>query len=145
MRGPAIVGLPSAAEADLCGQPGGGDVVLLERGGIATSGTGRRRWRYHGTVRHHLIDPATGLSSEAPWLAVTVVAGSAHHADVAAKAAFLAGARGPRWLDDAGLAGRFVTTGGDIVENAAWRTATRRAASVTTIPSPVAEEASPCI
>lgn len=145
-RGPALVGLPSAADAEPVAAPGGGDVVLLERGGIATSGTGRRRWRHDGADRHHLIDPATGAPSAAPWLAVTVVAGSAHHADVAAKAAFLAGDLGPRWLDATGLAGRFVTTGGDIVENAAWRAATTRPAAARHRPDPSSspEEALPC-
>ena len=32
----------------------------LERGGVATSGRDRRRWRRGGAEQHHLIDPRTG-------------------------------------------------------------------------------------
>ena len=39
--------------------PGGG-AVRLESGGLATSGSIRRRWRRGGREQHHLIDPATG-------------------------------------------------------------------------------------
>ena len=46
-------------------------------------------------------------------------------ADVAAKAAFLLGERGPEWLDARGIAGRFVGVAGEVVENDAWQGATR--------------------
>lgn len=66
------------------------DLTLeLTHGGIATSGRDRRRWRQGGEERHHLIDPATGRPAAASPLRVTVVAGSAAAAEVAAKAAFL--------------------------------------------------------
>ena len=55
---------------------------------------------------------------------MTVVAGSCLAADVAAKAAFLAGPEGPAWLDRRGLGGRFVDANGAIVDNLAWRRAT---------------------
>src|SRR5207244_1518125 len=45
--------------------PGGG-AVRLERGGLATSGSVRRRWRRGGREQHHLIDPATGRPSASP-------------------------------------------------------------------------------
>jgi len=66
------------------------DLTLeLSRGGIATSGRDRRRWLRGGEERHHLIDPSTGRPATATPLRVTVVAGSAAAAEVAAKAAFL--------------------------------------------------------
>ncbi len=66
------------------------DLTLeLTHGGIATSGRDRRRWLRNGEERHHLIDPATGRPATATPLRVTVVAGSAAAAEVAAKAAFL--------------------------------------------------------
>jgi thiamine biosynthesis lipoprotein len=66
------------------------DLTLeLTHGGIATSGRDRRRWLRGGKERHHLIDPSTGRPAEATPLRVTVVAGSAAAAEVAAKAAFL--------------------------------------------------------
>jgi len=66
------------------------DLTLeLTHGGIATSGRDRRRWLRGGEERHHLIDPSTGRPATATPLRVTVVAGSAAAAEVAAKAAFL--------------------------------------------------------
>jgi FAD:protein FMN transferase len=61
----------------------------LTRGGMATSGRDRRRWLRDGEERHHLIDPETGLPARDTPLRVTVVAGSATAAEVAAKAVFL--------------------------------------------------------
>jgi sulfoxide reductase heme-binding subunit YedZ len=43
--GPTVVALPA------------GGSVRLERGGMATSGTTRRRWTRAGSAQHHLIDP----------------------------------------------------------------------------------------
>jgi thiamine biosynthesis lipoprotein len=103
--------------------PGGG-TILLRAGGIATSGSTRRRWHSGSTTVHHLLHPATGRPASSPWAEVTVVAGSCLAADVAAKAAFLAGADGPAWLDRRGLGGRFVDPDGSAVENIAWRRAT---------------------
>ena len=101
--------------------PAGG-AVLLERGGLATSGSDRRRWLRGGEVQHHLLDPATGRPAGSPWTSVTVAAGSCLAADVAAKAAFLSGSDGLEWLDRRCLAGRFVADD-RVVENGAWRTA----------------------
>ena len=36
----------------------------LTRGGLATSGRDRRRWRRDGIEQHHLIEPSTGRPSE---------------------------------------------------------------------------------
>jgi thiamine biosynthesis lipoprotein len=106
--GPVTVGLP------------GGDVVRLERGGLATSGTATRRWRRGGCLQHHLIDPATGRPSRSPWTYVTAVGSTCLTADVAAKAGFLLGADGPDWLDERRVAARFVGDG-VVVCNAWWR------------------------
>jgi thiamine biosynthesis lipoprotein len=71
------------------------DVVLaLADGAVATSGPGRRRWG-HRDACHHLVDPATGRSADAPLRTVTVVAGSAAHAEVLTIAAWLSSAAGP--------------------------------------------------
>jgi thiamine biosynthesis lipoprotein len=98
----------------------GGAAVTLRSGGIATSGPATRRWLGGGQWQHHLIDPRTGRPSTSRWSYVTVAAGDCVAADVAAKAAFLLDAHGPDWLDERGLAGRFVTANGAIVRNAAW-------------------------
>jgi thiamine biosynthesis lipoprotein len=118
-RGPVDVGLP------------GGGAVRLVRGGLATSGVASRRWRRGGLEQHHLIDPRTGRPARSPWQQVTVSGALCLDADAAAKAAFLLGADGPAWLDERGLAGRFVRTGGRVVENRAWSRATRGAARCT--------------
>jgi FAD:protein FMN transferase len=111
---PVVVGLP------------GGGAVRVGRGGLATSGTRRRRLP-GGEEQHRLIDPRTGLPSRSPWLEVTVAASTCLAADVAAKAAFLLGDGGPDWLEERGLAGRFHAEG-RIVENGAWCDALAEAA-----------------
>ena len=100
VRGPVDVGLP------------GGGAVRVERGGLATSGTASRG--------RHLVDPTTGRASDSPWRQVTVSGASCLAADVAAKAAFLLGERGPGWLDERGMAGRFLDADGDVLENDTW-------------------------
>jgi FAD:protein FMN transferase len=100
--------------------PGEGAVRVLA-GGIATSGSGRRRWRRNGAWHHHLIDPSTGGSAVSPWEQVTVAGATCLDADVAAKAAFVAGARGPAWLEARALPGRFVSAEGAVVETTRWR------------------------
>jgi thiamine biosynthesis lipoprotein len=102
---PLVVGLP------------GGDTIILDRGGLATSSIGKRAWK----GGHHLIDPLTGAPSETPWLDVTVAAQSCVVADVAAKAALLLGEAGPSWLDRRGLPGRFVARNGAVGINETWR------------------------
>ena len=109
-RGGANVGLPVAG------------ALHLIAGGVATSGTTKRRWRRGGELQHHLIDPRSGRPARSRWDEVTVTADSCLAADVAAKAAFLLSDEGPAWLDDRGLPGRF-RAGGDLVVNEAWRRA----------------------
>jgi thiamine biosynthesis lipoprotein len=97
-----------------------GEVVVLEHGGIATSGTTTRRWLRGGELQHHLIDPRTGRPSDSPWQTVTAVGRSCLAADVAAKAGFLLGRDGPDWLAGQGVAARFSTEDGGVVENETW-------------------------
>jgi thiamine biosynthesis lipoprotein len=108
VRGASVVGLP------------GGGSLTLRNGGLATSGTTRRRWLRAGEAQHHLIDPRTGRPSSSIWSEVTVAAGSCLEADIAAKAAFLLSDDGPDWLDERGLPGRFVGVDRQ-VENDRWR------------------------
>ena len=63
----------------------------LERGGLATSGSDRRRWRRAGEDQHHLIDPSTGLPSQTDLVRVTAVGSDAVDAEVLAKTLFLGG------------------------------------------------------
>ena len=105
---PVVVGLP------------GGESVTLHEGGLATSSVRIRRWRADGEEMSHLIDPRTGLPTRSCWRDVTVAAESCTVADVAAKAALLHGPDGPAWLEDHGLAGRFVGHDGAIVLTERW-------------------------
>jgi FAD:protein FMN transferase len=108
VRGGAVVGLPR------------GGSVRVESGGVATSGITHRRWLRGGEVQHHLVDPRTGRPAVSRWSEVTVVGPTCLAADVAAKAAFLLSDDGPDWLDERGLAGRFLTH--DVaVTNGVWR------------------------
>lgn len=79
-----------------------GRVTVVRDGGVATSGTGKRRW---GRGAHHIIDPRTGLPSAsdvstcsvlartataAEWMATAVVVGGGAEADrLAGSARFL--------------------------------------------------------
>ncbi|HZC74548.1 MAG TPA: FAD:protein FMN transferase, partial [Gaiellaceae bacterium] len=105
VRGPVDVALPR------------GGAIRVVAGGLATSGTASRG--------AHLVDTATGRQSESCWEQVTASGATCLAADVAAKAGFLLGERGPGWLDERGVPGRFVGVSGAIVENDAWAVATR--------------------
>jgi FAD:protein FMN transferase len=105
VRGPVDVALPA------------GGAIRVVSGGLATSGTASRG--------AHLVDSATGLSAESRWEQVTASGATCLAADVAAKAGFLAGERGPEWLDERGIPGRFVGVDGEIVENDCWARSTR--------------------
>ncbi|QOC91853.1 FAD:protein FMN transferase [Micromonospora craniellae] len=65
-----------------------GRTLLVRDGGVATSGTGRRRW---GTDRHHLIDPRTGHPTTSDITQATVLARTGACADWVATAAVIGG------------------------------------------------------
>ena len=73
------------------------ETVEVRRGAIATSGPGRRLWRAPGgTVRHHLLDPATGAPAWTGLISATALAPTALAAETLAKIALLGGPRGAR-------------------------------------------------
>lgn len=108
----------------------GGEAVRLVAGGLATSGSDRRRWRRGGALQHHLIDPRSGRPAASPWQQVTVCGRSCLGADIAAKAAFLLGREGPDWLDQHRLPGRFRKADGETITNQAWRQSLREHACI---------------
>jgi thiamine biosynthesis lipoprotein ApbE len=57
---------------------------------------------------------------------VTVSGARCLDADLAAKAAFLLGEQGPRWLDERGLPGRFLDSAGGVATNRSWRESLQR-------------------
>jgi thiamine biosynthesis lipoprotein len=67
----------------------------LARGGIATSGIGRRSWRdATGAPAHHLLDPATGRPAFTGVVQASALAPTAAAAEVWATAAVLGGPQG---------------------------------------------------
>ncbi len=102
----------------------GGDrpvaVLALRDRACATSSTRLRRWRAGDRPVHHLIDPGTGLPGGEGLVAVTVVAGDAADAEVAAKALFLTGADTvAHAARDRGVAALWVTGRGGVATSAA--------------------------
>jgi FAD:protein FMN transferase len=101
--------------------------LAVADGGVATSGTGRRRWTGpSGRSVHHLLDPASGdpIGDLAPTEVVqaTVVAGTAAWAEVWTKAVLVDGPATalPR-LDTLGLPARVVFADGGARTNEAWQ------------------------
>lgn len=75
-------------------------LLMIRRGGVATSGRDFRRWRQAGVWQHHIIDPRSGCPAQTDVLTATVLGPSALQADVAAKVAVILGSReGLRWLE----------------------------------------------
>lgn len=103
VRGPVDVALPAEG------------AIRVVSGGLATSGTASRGG--------HLVDPANGRASGSCWEQVTASGATCLSADVAAKAGFLLGERGPGWLDERSVPSRFVGRGGEVVANDAWERA----------------------
>ncbi len=94
-------------------------LLLLDGGGVATSGRDHRRWLHGGQWNHHLIEPRTGQPARTDVLAATVIAGSASQAEIAAKVALLRGSReGLAWLESRpGLAGLLVLDDGTVLRS----------------------------
>ncbi|WP_158632534.1 FAD:protein FMN transferase [Verrucosispora sp. FIM060022] len=65
-----------------------GETLHVRDGGVATSGTGKRRW---GTDAHHLIDPRTGRPATSEITQATVHAATGATADWVASAAVIGG------------------------------------------------------
>jgi FAD:protein FMN transferase len=79
--------------------------------GVATSGTSIHRWTVAGSVRHHLIDPRSGLPAATDVVQSTVIAGTALRAEALAKSAVISGAgAGLALLDRARIRGALVLT-----------------------------------
>lgn len=69
------------------------DVATLTLVGeaVATSSVTRRRWRIHGRLAHHLIDPRIGAPAHTDLSSVTVVAPRLPDAEIHAKVALILG------------------------------------------------------
>jgi thiamine biosynthesis lipoprotein len=119
----AVRGRPPAGDGWLVALPEAGpeEAVVLRRGALATSSVRRRRWRQGDRVRHHLLDPRTGLPAESGLRAVSVAADLCAQAEVAAKSALILGpAAGAEFLAARGLAGLLVENGGRLHPVGPW-------------------------
>src|SRR5512143_757342 len=93
------------------------DLIMIAQGGVATSGRDYRKWQKDGKWQHHIIDPRTGLPADTDVISASVVAPTAHQAEVAAKAAVILGSeQGLCWLNEhPGYAGLLVLEDGRVL------------------------------
>lgn len=78
------------------------DLGSIEVGhsGVATSGRDFRQWKQDGILRHHIIDPRTGLPAETDLLSATIIAPDVIEAEMAAKIVMILGSQtGIEWLN----------------------------------------------
>ena len=95
-------------------------LVVLDRGGMATSTTTHRRWQHGGGTVHHLLDPRTGRPVERSWRTVSVAAASCVAANTASTASLVLGDAAPGWLADRGLPARLVARDGTVTVVGGW-------------------------
>jgi thiamine biosynthesis lipoprotein len=98
------------------------EVVQLRRGALATSSTRVRRWTSRGVVRHHLLDPRTGLPVPEVWRTVTVAADTCAEANTASTAAAVLGGEALPWLEARRYAARLVARDGSVTVTDGWPT-----------------------
>jgi FAD:protein FMN transferase len=107
----SVLGLPPTDEQWLVAVPGQNQywTIPLHHGAIATSGIARRHWLQDNILRHHILDPRTGLPAQSNLWSVTVVADRCEQAEVAAKVAFILGSKsGAEFLYKHRIAGLLV-------------------------------------
>ncbi len=81
-----------------------GIIIPIFGGGIATSSVTWRAWQISPEkTYHHIVDPHTGISANSPFASVTVLAGSALHANIASTGTIAMGEKGEEWLVSTGL------------------------------------------
>ena len=115
----SVLGLPSSDNQWLVAVPGQKQywTIPLHHGAIATSGIAHRHWQQGNILRHHILDPRTGLPAQSDLWSVTVVADRCEQAEVAAKVAFILGSKsGANFLRKHHIAGLLVH------EDGTWET-----------------------
>lgn len=95
------------------------ELLMVHRGGVATSGRDYRKWQRDGKWQHHIIDPRTGAPAETDVLSATVIAPTTQDAEVAAKVALILGSRtGLEWIEAReNLAGLLVLEDGRVIHS----------------------------
>jgi len=97
---------------------GTGEVIPLERGGVATSSTTGRTWPTSVGTAHHLIDPRSGRPVAGCFRTATVLASSCAEANALSTAALVWGTEAPARLS--GYAARLVDDEGRAVTTDGW-------------------------
>lgn len=119
----AVDGLPPTQDHWSISVPGQNLLwsIPLRSGAVATSSIAHRHWWQNGLLRHHLLDPRTGLPAESDLWSVTVVADHCEQAEVAAKVAFILGSeQGIGFLKKHRIAGLLVRANGSWDTTDAW-------------------------
>ena len=116
-------GVNSAWTVEICKpdrSPSSHSVGLIS-GAVATSSSRLRQWDADGVVRHHLLDPSTLQPTTNEVIGCTVVAGTAAHAEVLTKVAFVRPVdHSLKRFDELGLAALITTSSGIEHLTAAW-------------------------
>ena len=115
----AVMGFPPGAEQWPIAVPGRERywTIPLHHGAVATSGIAHRHWWQGQMLRHHLLDPRTGLPAQSDLWSVTVLTDRCEQAEVAAKVAFILGSKqGAAFLRQYQIAGLLVR------EDGTWET-----------------------
>jgi thiamine biosynthesis lipoprotein len=96
------------------------EVLLIARGGVATSGCDYRRWRQGAVWRHHIIDPRSRQPAATDVLTATVIAPQLRLAETGAKVALILGSvEGLAWINARPhLAGLLVHADGTVIRSA---------------------------
>ena len=97
-----------------------GQTIAIRCGGVATSSTTARRWRHEGRMRHHIIDPATGVPVAPSWRTVSVAAETCLDANIASTAALIRADTAPAWLAQLRLPARLVGNDGAVRHVGEW-------------------------
>lgn len=95
-------------------------VVSVVEGGLATSGTGVRRWRRGRETVHHIISPATGESAPVHWRTATVAGATCVAANTAATAAIVRGAAAVDWLERLAMPAILIRPDGSASYTGGW-------------------------
>ena len=95
-------------------------ITLTEGAAVATSSSSRRTWVQAGRMRHHLIDPCTGMPAHSPWRSVSAVAPTCLEANVATTATMVKGPDGLGWLRCTGLPARLLSHEGHVIVLGGW-------------------------
>ena len=103
---------------DECGEVA--QVVVSTGQAITSSSTRLRTWIRDGELRHHIIDPRTGRSTDPVWAQVSCAGATAVEANAASTAALVLGRDAPAWLEAHGIPARLEPPTGPTVTTTGW-------------------------